>query len=369
MHRECRIHQYYNAGEQLSGLTSYYPGGTGGCHDGGHDTLITRSMELWGPVSLTYNAVGGKGTADSPGADENNITPGFMGGTPRSTIFARVFPPSLKEAAACTVALRRVSDGAYVGSTRHPCTGGCSGQKEQASFTNLGEAGVKYTVDVIDNYQGGWGWMLVNDFDIHQGRPDWMNIFSTAVLSREDSAEEIVSGTDQTPGDMYLTSSDLEFMVDGDTVQVIAIRFPSVDLDWQVDTAWILFDVDETEDRRARVDLTVGISGEKAVSSAPLSDTAFDVSGRTATDAMVMWNPATTDIVHEEMVTDDVSAIVNEITAQPGWAAGNPMTFIFQQVRGQGVRWVESDRNNNGVDTPGLYWAKDPCNANYGEPW
>ena len=45
------------------------------------------------------------------------------------------------------------------------------------------------------------------------------------------------------------------------------------------------------------------------------------------------------------------------------------MTFIFQQVRGQGVRWVESDRNNNGVDTPGLYWAKDPCNANYGEPW
>ena len=62
MHRECRIHQYYNAGEQLSGLTSYYPGGTGGCHDGGHDTLITRSMELWGPVSLTYNAVGGKGT-------------------------------------------------------------------------------------------------------------------------------------------------------------------------------------------------------------------------------------------------------------------------------------------------------------------
>ncbi len=71
--------------------------------------------------------------------------------------FARVFLPSLKEAAACTVALRRVSDGAYVGSARHPCTGGCSGQQEQASFTNLGEAGVKYTVDVIDNYQGGWG--------------------------------------------------------------------------------------------------------------------------------------------------------------------------------------------------------------------
>jgi hypothetical protein len=50
---------------------------------------------------------------------------------------------------------------------------------------------------------------------------------------------------------------------------------------------------------------------------------------------------------------------MNEITSQAGWAAGNPMTFIFTLVRGQGIRWVEKSRNNNGVDTPALYWGND----------
>ena len=97
---ECRIHPFYNAGEQASGLTSYYPGGTNGCHDGGHDLLVTRSQELWGPVSFTYTAMGGNGGSATAGADENNVAAGFMG-----------------------AALRKVSDGTYVASARHPCTG------------------------------------------------------------------------------------------------------------------------------------------------------------------------------------------------------------------------------------------------------
>ena len=130
---ECRIHPFYNAGEQASGLTSYYPGGTNGCHDGGHDLLVTRSQELWGPVSFTYNAMGGNGGSATAGADENNVAAGFMG-----------------------AALRRVSDGTYVASARHPCTGGCAGQLEQVVMTETGNSGEKYTIDFIDNFSGGW---------------------------------------------------------------------------------------------------------------------------------------------------------------------------------------------------------------------
>ena len=200
---ECRIHPFYNAGEQASGLTSYYPGDGGGCHDGGHDLLVTRSQELWGPVSFTYSAMGGAGSATDVGADENNVNNGFMG-----------------------AALRKVSDGTYVASVRHPCTGGCAGQIEQVVMAETGDAGEKYTIDIIDNNRcvpdpdsffvykkrslakeardriltrafvetsGGWGWMLVNDFDIHQGLPPYVTVSSVSVDGRMDSAEENVA--------------------------------------------------------------------------------------------------------------------------------------------------------------------------------
>ena len=59
---------------------------------------------------------------------------------------------------------------------------------------------------------------------------------------------------------------------------------------------------------------------------------------------------------------------MNEITAQAGWVAGNPMTFIFTLINGRGVRWVEAQRTNNGVNTPALYWGNDPCADDYPAP-
>jgi hypothetical protein len=72
--------------------------------------------------------------------------------------------------------------------------------------------------------------------------------------------------------------------------------------------------------------------------------------------------------VHEELETDDVSDIVNEITSMPGWTNGMPMTFIFTYIRGTGSRWVEASRMNNGIQTPALMWSWDSCADNYEEP-
>ena len=122
-------------------------------------------------MAFTYDAMGGAGSSETAGPDENNVAAGFMG-----------------------AALRNVDTGAYVASVRHPCTGGCSGQREQVSMESTGEAGQKYTIDVIDNYSGGWGWMLVNNFDIHQGIPPYVDVASASVNAREDSGEEFVGG-------------------------------------------------------------------------------------------------------------------------------------------------------------------------------
>jgi hypothetical protein len=122
--------------------------------------MITRSVEYPGPVSLTALSAGGMGTADTAGSDDSNVNDGFLG-----------------------VALRRVSDGAYVASTRARCPAGdlegyCSGpflciihtrrstrehahQKpplgtpEPIEILAAGVVGETYTIDIIDNYSGG----------------------------------------------------------------------------------------------------------------------------------------------------------------------------------------------------------------------
>ena len=99
---------------------------------------------------------------------------------------------------------------------------------------------------------------------------------------------------------MYLTSSDLEFMVDGGNEQIIAIRFPSVDVSESVNKAWMLFDVDEVSWTASQA-VTIGIYGELAANSAAIGGGANDISSRTVTEAMALWMPGGTAVVHEEL--------------------------------------------------------------------
>ena len=98
---------------------------------------------------------------------------------------------------------------------------------------------------------------------------------------------------------MYITSSDLEFMTDGNE-QIIGIRFPSVDVSTPVNKAWMLFDVDEVGWESGEA-VTIGIYGELSVNSAPIGAAARDISSRTVTNAMAFWMPGATNVVHEEL--------------------------------------------------------------------
>ena len=113
----------------------------------------------------------------------------------------------------------------------------------------------------------------------------------------------------------------------------------------------IVFDVDEVRPGQSDQETTITIYGEATTASSAPSTTAGDLSSRTPTAAAVTWNLEVSANVHDDLMTPDISPIVNDLA---GWSAGNPMTILFGHVAGSGARWVESARTNNGIMTPAL---------------
>ena len=212
-----------------------------------------------------------------------------------------------------------------------------------------------------------------------------------SVSGRPDDAEENVQN-----GNIYLASSDLELVHDswrqdrgqtalgtdrnrdaGHDEQLVGIVFPAVDIGAGafVDNAYVLFDIDEVE---GQSDAWTGtqpseatmltIYGEKNANAAAPTDTNKDLSNRTPTAAAVSWSPEPSVNVHDELVTPDISSIVNEIVGMPGWNAGNSMGILFGHVSGTGARWVESSSTNNGVDTPALVYSVTTCTGGTAGP-
>ena len=141
--------------------------------------------------------------------------------------------------------------------------------------------------------------------------------------------------------------------------QVVGVVFPSVDIPAGVTiaAASVIFDVDEVRPGQSDAVTTATIYGELNANPAAPSNTGFDLSNRVPTAASVTWQPEPSVAVHDELITPDIANIVQEIIDLPGWAAGNPMSILFSHVSGSGTRWVESFRNNNGIDTPALQYT------------
>ncbi len=185
-----------------------------------------------------------------------------------------------------------------------------------------------------------------------------------SVESLADDSEE-----DVRDGSMYMDSSDLELMNDGNE-QVVGIRFPSVPLPpmAHVTEAHIPFDTDEIRPGQTDAPVTIAIHGEASVASAALSDSAHDLSSRSPTRSAVTWTPESSANEHDELFTPDIKSIVSEIISLPGWRSGSPLAVLMTQVSGDGVRWVESHRQNNGIDTPVRKARPRCCSACVSKP-
>jgi hypothetical protein len=176
-----------------------------------------------------------------------------------------------------------------------------------------------------------------------------------SVRDRGDDSEEKVS-----TGNIDLTSSDLELVYEGsassDNEQIVVVVFAEapVPAGATIASASILFDIDEVRPGQSDVDFTASISGEVGNAALP-TDANGDISSRTPTATTVMWMPPASVSTHEDLWTPDLAGVVQEIVDGADWASGNNMAFIFGHMSGQGSRWVESSRTNNGVATPALY--------------
>lgn len=153
------------------------------------------------------------------------------------------------------------------------------------------------------------------------------------IAASSDDAEQL--GTS-----MSLTSSDIELVADGSTLQTVGLRFPSLAIPQGalITAAWIQFQVDETDTSATSLTLRA----QATDSAATFTTAASNVSSRATTAAAVAWSPAgwtSVGAAGPEQRTPDLAALVQEVVNRPGWASGNALAVI---VTGSGRRVAES---------------------------
>lgn len=172
--------------------------------------------------------------------------------------------------------------------------------------------------------------------------PSAPQIVEVRVASGGDDAEE------RPGGQVALTSSDLELVVDGSRgAQTVGMRFAGLDIPQgaTVISAWIQFQADET----SSIATQLTIEGQ-AIDDAPsFVNTSGNISLRSRTQASVTWSPPAWDSVGEAgsaQRTPDLSTVVAEIVTRPGWNTGSSLVIL---VTGDGSRVAESYNGSPGA--------------------
>ncbi|MCH8193960.1 MAG: discoidin domain-containing protein, partial [Planctomycetes bacterium] len=149
----------------------------------------------------------------------------------------------------------------------------------------------------------------------------WANtVWEGRIQDGDDDVEQQASR-------MYMDSSDLEFIADGNTH--VGIRFLGVTIPRgsAIFNAYLEFQVDELEaDQPANLIIYGDLSpGGPPFDSADLTN----VSDRPGTTARVAWSPEHYPTVGEKVQTVDISAVIEEIVGQNGWFNGSALVLII----------------------------------------
>jgi len=145
-------------------------------------------------------------------------------------------------------------------------------------------------------------------------------VIEFGITNSNDSVE------DQLERGMYLDSSDLELPNDGG-LQVIGLRFLNVEVPrgTNVINAYVEFTVTDVE---ADEPVNLIIDGELVPDAPAFVDVMYNVRDRTRTTSKVEWQPEHWPAVSGKHQTSDISAVIQEIINQEGWANGNALVII-----------------------------------------
>ena len=163
-----------------------------------------------------------------------------------------------------------------------------------------------------------------------------------SVIHYADDAEE------EPDGQVNLTSSDLE-LVNDDGDQIVGLRFTDIAVPrgTTIKAAHVQFTAEDDESD----DTDLIIYGELVANAQPFRRSAFDVSSRRRTAASVHWSPVpwmTVGERSEPQRTPDLSALIQQIVALPGWRKGNALVVL---IAGSGQREAESYDGATGAPT------------------
>ena len=189
--------------------------------------------------------------------------------------------------------------------------------------------------------------------------------FEKTVTAGTDDAEERASGA------VALHSTDLDLVNDrygsGGAGQKVGIRFTGIDIPPGaiITGAYLEFYTDE----KGNAATSLRIRGEDTDDAAGFANVKNDISSRRTTEASTAWKPNSWSDIGangSDQCTPDLSAIVQEIVARPGWETGNDLAFIisgsgsrtaeaFEGAPGRApvlhIEWIPGDAPPGGTDT------------------
>jgi len=145
-----------------------------------------------------------------------------------------------------------------------------------------------------------------------------------------DAEEHLADGT------MDVTSTDLEMPYEDSGTpsstdpQLACLRYIlPLAKGAKINKAYVVFTCDETKDGSKPVNLIV--EGQQAANPAAFAATAKNLSGRAPwTLAKVAWTVENWTMAGQTSQTPDLTAILQELTTQDGWASGNTVVLAFR---------------------------------------
>lgn len=165
---------------------------------------------------------------------------------------------------------------------------------------------------------------------------------TAAVNSSANDAEQSAAGV------VTLNSTDLELVNDGALGdQVVGLRFDNLALPpgALIADARLQFAADETQTEATALTLRA----QAADSAGIFTIAANNLSSRPLTAASVPWSPAVWASVDERgplQRTPDLSALVREVIARPGWTNGGALAFL---ITGTGHRTADAADDPGGL--------------------
>ncbi len=181
---------------------------------------------------------------------------------------------------------------------------------------------------------------VIDYFSIIKGEtitdPDPDPTFTTISVSINDGDDDVEEDEN---GNINYDSSDLELAFDYSTLQVIGLRFKTIELPQNaiIDKAYIQFNADEDNSNDSELEIALHDSA-----NSPIFSSSDNVSDRITLSNKVTWVPSEWSSNQNTIAqrTPDLKDMVQSLVNRNDWVLGNNVSFI---IRGTGISSTDND--------------------------